>query len=256
VGGVLEGKKVGGCYRVTMSRAPVNAFDADFVEAWFKLLDEVEASGCAVMHVRSAEKVFSAGADLKMMRTFFAGDNPGKTLVAHVKRMQDVFNRIEALPQVTVAEISGSALGGGFELALSCDLRVASHGALLGLPEARIGLIPGAGGTQRLARLCGMAVARRIILGCDMVDGVTAERLGLVQWSVPDQELGSFCNTLTTKIGGLSPAALAASKRCLVATETSIAPGLDAELAETLGLLDTADTQARVRAFLEGRGAK
>jgi enoyl-CoA hydratase/carnithine racemase len=101
-----------------------------------------------------------------------------------------------------------------------------------------------------------MAVARRIILGCDMVDGHTAERLGLVQWSAPDEELGSFCNSLTTRIAGLSAAALAASKRCLVKTEASIAPGLDAELAETLSLLDTADTQTRVRAFLDARGAK
>ena len=154
---MLKGEKIAGTYRVTMSRAPVNAFDAEFVDAWYRVLDEVADSGCAILHVRSSEKVFSAGADLKMMRTFFAGASAGEKLVAHVKRMQDVFNRIEALPNVTLAEISGSALGGGFELALACDLRVAGHGALLGLPESRIGLIPGAGGTQRLAKLCGIA---------------------------------------------------------------------------------------------------
>lgn len=253
---MLKGEKIAGTYRVTMSRAPVNAFDAEFVDAWYRVLDEVADSGCAILHVRSSEKVFSAGADLKMMRTFFAGASAGEKLVAHVKRMQDVFNRIEALPIVTLAEISGSALGGGFELALACDLRVAGHGALLGLPESRIGLIPGAGGTQRLAKLCGMATAKRIILGCDTVDGKTAERVGLVQWSVADRELSSFCSSLAARISQSSAAALAASKRCLVKTESSIDPGLEAEREETLRLLETVDTQSRVKAFLEGRGAR
>jgi len=253
---VLKGEKIVGTYRVTMSRAPVNAFDDEFVDAWSRVLDEVASSSCTILHVRSSEKVFSAGADLKMMRAFFAGAGVGEKLVAHVKRMQDVFNRIEALPVVTLAEISGSALGGGFELALACDLRVAGHGALLGLPEPRIGLIPGAGGTQRLAKLCGMATAKRIILGCDMVDGKTAEEIGLVQWSVPDHELASFCSSLAARISQNSAAALAASKRCLVKTETSIEPGLEAERQETLRLLETADTQSRVRAFLEGRSAR
>jgi len=253
---VIRGEELAGTYRVTMSKAPVNAFDAEFVDAWYRVLDDAAGSGCTVLHVRSSEKVFSAGADLKMMRRFFGGAGAGEKLVAHVKRMQDVFNRIESLPMVTLAEISGSALGGGFELALACDLRVTGLGARLGLPEPRIGLIPGAGGTQRLARLCGMAVAKRIILGCDVVDGETAEELGLVQWSVPDQELSSFCISLTARITQCSAAALAASKRCLVKTEASIGPGLDAEREETLGLLETADTKARVRAFLEGRSTK
>lgn len=253
---MIRGEELAGTYRVTMSKAPVNAFDAEFVDAWYRVLDDAAGSGCTVLHVRSSEKVFSAGADLKMMRRFFGGAGAGEKLVAHVKRMQDVFNRIESLPMVTLAEISGSALGGGFELALACDLRVTGLGARLGLPEPRIGLIPGAGGTQRLARLCGMAVAKRIILGCDVVDGETAEELGLVQWSVPDQELSSFCISLTARITQCSAAALAASKRCLVKTEASIGPGLDAEREETLGLLETADTKARVRAFLEGRSTK
>jgi enoyl-CoA hydratase/carnithine racemase len=238
-----------------MSRAPVNAFDVEFVDAWYTVLDEVAGSGCAILHVRSSEKVFSAGADLKMMRAFFAGVGAGEKLVAHVKRMQDIFNRIEALP-IVLAEISGSALGGGFELVLACDLRVAGYGALFGLPESRIGLIPGAGGTQRLTKLSGMATAKRIILGCDMVDGKTAEEIGLVQWSVPDHELSFFCNSLAARISQSSTAALAASKRCLVKTESSIDSGLEAGRHETLCLLETADTQSRVRAFLDGRSAR
>lgn len=234
-----------------MSRAPVNAFDRDFVEAWNKCLDAVDPASTAVLHIRSAQKVFSAGADLKMMSEIFDREGAAAHLVEHVAAMQDVFDRIEALPCVTIAEIGGSALGGGFELALCCDLRIAGHGARVGLPETRIGLIPGAGGTQRLTRLCGETVAKQIILGCDMVDGQTAERLALVHWSVPDAELAAIAGKMVTRIAGLSVAALSASKRCIAAAVADIRTGLLLERLETLRLLDVSDTRQRVRAFLE-----
>ena len=117
-----------------------------------------------VLLIRSSLRIFSAGADLKLMRDCFATeDGPGR-MIETVRRMQRLFDRIEALPQVVVAEIGGAAHGGGFELALACDLRVAAESARLGLPEARLGLLPGAGGTQRLSRLAGPGVARRLIL--------------------------------------------------------------------------------------------
>jgi len=238
---------------VTMSRAPVNAFDRGFVEAWNRCLDAIDPSAIAVLHISSVQKVFSAGADLKMMRDFFSGEGGAANLVEHVAGMQGVFDRIEALPCVTVAEIGGPALGGGFELALSCDLRIVAHGALVGLPETRIGLIPGAGGTQRLTRLCGEAIAKRIILGCDMVDGRMAERIGLAQWSVPDAELRVFADTTVARIAGLSIAAQGAAKRCIAASGTDIKTGLLLERLETLRLLDMDDTRQRVSAFLKNR---
>jgi len=249
---MINGEEVGRTYRINMARAPVNAFDGGFVDAWHEQLDKAQASGCSVLHIRSAQKAFSAGADLKMMRAMFAHENGGERLVAHVKRMQDLFDRIEALPLVSLAEISGSALGGGLELALACDLRVAADEANIGLPEARIGLLPGAGGTQRLARLCGLAAAKRIILAVDAVDGKTAASLGIVQWSFPAEEVPLFCEKLAHRISQASGSALAASKRCIDKGYPSIRPGLDTERDETLGLLNTADTQARIRAFLDG----
>lgn len=248
---MLEIQRSGTAVSVTMSHAPVNAFDRGFVEAWNKCLDTVDPAVTAVVHIRSAQKVFSAGADLKMMRDVFSNEGAATHLVEHVAAMQDVFNRIEALPCITVAEIAGSALGGGFELALCCDLRIVGHGALVGLPETRIGLIPGAGGTQRLTRLCSEVVAKRIILGCDMVNGQTAERLGLAHWSVPDAELAAFVGKMVTRIAGLSIAALSASKRCIAAAVANIRTGLLLERQETLRLLDVDDTRQRVRAFLE-----
>ena len=248
---MLTTERIGATLVVTMRHAPVNAFGAEFVEAWNDLLDKRAGDDVAVMLVRSDQKVFSAGADLKMMRAFFAGEDGAERLVTHVEGMQRVFDRIEAAPFVSIAEIAGAALGGGFELALACDLRIAAQGATLGLPEARIGLIPGAGGTQRLTRLCGAGVARRVILGCDTMDGATAERFGLVQWSAPDAELPAFALATAQRVAGLSAGALAASKRCIGAAQTAFGAGLTLERLETLRLLQTPDTRARVRAFLE-----
>lgn len=236
---------------VTMRRAPVNAFDAGFVAAFNAALEAIEADLPAVLHLRSAQKVFSAGADLKMMRETFALPDAAARMVVHVEKMQKLFNRIEALNCVTVAEIGGAALGGGFELALACDIRIAGHGATLGLPETRIGLIPGAAGTQRLTRLCGPGISKRIILGCDMVDGATAERLGLVQWARPDAELAAFAAEQVARIAGLSQGALASSKRCIASATDAIDRGLLIERLETLQLFNQDDTRARVRAFLE-----
>ena len=101
-----------------------------------------------------------------------------------MRRFHDVYDLLAGLPVVTIAEIEGHALGGGLELALVCDIRIASYDAKLGLPEAKVGLLQGAGGTQRLTRLCGEGIAARIILSGDVVNGGEAERVGLVQWAL------------------------------------------------------------------------
>jgi len=234
----------------TLARPPVNAFDPGLLAAFAAMLDGIDPAETSVLHLRSSQKAFSAGADIKMMRELFARPDCGERMLVHVTAMQALFDRIEALPYVTVAEIATSALGGGFELALATDLRVAGHGARIGLPEARIGLVPGAGGTQRLTRLVGEGIAKRIILGCDMVDGVTAERLGLVQWSVADAELADFTAALVDRIADLSGEALAASKRCITAARAPFEAGLMVERLETRRLFDVETTRTRVRAFL------
>ncbi len=129
-----------------------------------------------MLHLRSDQKVFCAGADLKEVRERFdAADGPDR-MYAYVAGIQRLYARIEQLPQVTLAEIGGAAMGGGLELALACDLRIAALEAKLGLPEARLGLIPGAGGTQRLTRLCGRSAASRLILGAEVIDGADRAR--------------------------------------------------------------------------------
>jgi enoyl-CoA hydratase/carnithine racemase len=165
--------------------------------------------------------------------------------------MQRTYARLERLPQVTIAEIGGAALGGGLELALACDLRIAANEARIGLSEPRLGLLPGAGGTQRLTRIAGEAVARRMILRAEMASGAEAAALGIVQWSVPASELAAKARALADEAAALPAPAIAACKRCIGAAVFGGADGYAMEVEATAQLLASADTQARVRRFLD-----
>ncbi len=173
----------------TLTRPPVNALDGELVARLTAVVDEVAADPeIALLHIRSDQACFCAGADLALMESCFATGRMD-VMVEVVRSMQQLFLRLETAGVVTLAEIGGAALGGGLELALACDLRVAATDARLGLPEVRLGLLPAAGGTQRLTRLCGQGTAKRLILGAELIDGAEALRLGIVQWARPRQEL-------------------------------------------------------------------
>jgi enoyl-CoA hydratase/carnithine racemase len=241
-----------GVLELTMARPPVNAINREWIDAFSTILDGLaDRPEVTVLLIRSAERTFSAGADLKLMRECFGSDDGPDRMVETVRRMQRLYDRIEALPQVTIAEIAGPAYGGGFELALACDLRVAAETASVGLPEARLGLLPGAGGTQRLSRLAGPGVARRLILTAEVLDGLQAQSLGLVQWAVPAAELEARVREIALRLDAHSPAALAACKRCFSAADKPLQEGMLIELLETHRLLNTADTRKRVAAFLD-----
>lgn len=239
---------------LTLSHPPVNAISDEWVRTFDSKLDQL-GSACSVLHIHSDQKVFCAGADLKEMRgRMDMADGPDR-MYAYVAGIQRLYFRIEALPQVVLAEIGGAAMGGGFELALACDLRIAANEAKVGLPEARLGLIPGAGGTQRLTRLCGPALARRLILGAEVLDGATAAALGVVHWSVPRAELSARASEIAKRIADLPPAALSASKACIAAACQPGRGGYTDELEFTRSLLTNAETQKRVQAFLAGAAA-
>jgi enoyl-CoA hydratase/carnithine racemase len=238
---------------LTLSSPPVNALSA----AWLSGLgDQIDGLGARqdwqVLHIRSDQKAFCAGADLKEMRERFeASDGPDRTY-AYVASIQRLYARIEGLRQVTLAEIGGAALGGGFELALACDLRIAAAGAKIGLPEVKLGLVPGAGGTQRLTRLIGRGLASRLILGAETLDGAAAERLGLVQWSCPGAKIPARARDIAVRMAALPPAALAAAKRCIAAAARSGQGGFGDELEATRDLQSDPDTRRLVSAFLAG----
>lgn len=242
-----------GVAALTLSHPPVNAISTEWLARFGGALDELTArGGWNVLLIRSDQKVFCAGADLKQVRERFeAADGPDR-MFAYVAAIQRLFERIERLPQVTIAEIGGAAMGGGMELALSCDLRIAAHEARLGLPEARLGLIPGAGGTQRLTRLVGRSIASRVILGAELLDGAEAKALGIVQFACPRTDLASEAMALARRIAELPAAALAASKACIAEAATPGRGGYGLELEATRDLLSNPQTRERVSAFLSG----
>jgi enoyl-CoA hydratase/carnithine racemase len=244
-------ERIGRVAVATLSRAPVNALDEALVARLDAVLDEVaDDDGVVLLHIRSDQKAFCAGADLALMRSCFEAADGPEIMVKLVSRMQWLFERIEALPVVTLAEIGGAALGGGLELALACDLRVAAAEARLGLPEARLGLVPGAGGTQRLTRLCGRGVAKRLILGAETIDGAEAERLGLVQWVRPREELADWTRQLAARIAALPKAALALAKDCIAAQGDPNRDGFAEEIDASQRLYHHPETRGKVSEFL------
>jgi enoyl-CoA hydratase/carnithine racemase len=234
----------------TLARAPVNAIDAALLARLDAVVTEAEADqAVSLLHLRSGERVFCAGADLALMRACLAGAAGSETMLGVVREMQRVFERIERAPFVTLAEIGGAALGGGLELALACDLRVAAEEARIALPEVGLGLLPAAGGTQRLTALCGPGVARRLILGGEAIDGAEALRLGIVHWALPAAELAEWTAALAARIAAHPREALAATKRCIALAVSEA--GFAAEIAATRALYSSPEMLERVSAFLD-----
>jgi enoyl-CoA hydratase len=241
----------GGTAILTLDRPPVNAFNDELIGEIHAALDRIEKTAdLSVLHVRSALGVFCAGADLQLMRDCLDTVDGRDRMIETVRDLQRVIDRVEALGAVSIAEIAGAALGGGLEFALACDLRVASEQAKLGLPEVGLGLIPGAGGTQRLPRICGESTARRLILGAEVIGGGEARDLGLVHWVATADELETWTARLVQRIGSLPAEALAACKRCIAASRDPSSGGFELELKETRRLHDVSETQSLVRAFL------
>ncbi|MCI4430390.1 MAG: enoyl-CoA hydratase/isomerase family protein [Burkholderiales bacterium] len=248
------------CGRVlvaTLSRPPVNALDDELIVQLHAVLDSAVADdGVSVLHIRSEQRVFSAGADLALIRDCFATAHGPDAMTEVVRHMQRLYQRLEAAPLATLAEIGGAALGGGLELALACDFRAAALDAQLGLPEAGLGLLPGAGGTQRLTRLCGPGVAKRLILGAEVISGEQALQLGIVQWALPREQLAASSRELAARLATLPKAALAANKRCIAAQSDPQRDGYADEIAETRKLYDHPETRLRVSAFLARSGSR
>ena len=238
---------------LTLSRSPVNAINEDWVRLFCNMLDDLAArKNWNVLHLRSDQRVFCAGADLAQVREYMDAPRGPDRMYAYVAGIQRLYRRIEHLPQVTLAEIGGAAMGGGLELALACDLRIAGTDVKLGLPEARLGLIPGAGGTQRLTRLCGRTVAARLILGAEIINGAVARELGVVQWAASQSELPARAIEIVRRVAMLPAEALAWSKACIAAAAEPGEDGYRDELEGTRRLLTSVDTRQRVEAFFAG----
>lgn len=198
-------------------------------------------------------KAFAAGADIKAM----AGMGPLEAL-QFARLGQRVFSRIASLPVPVIAAVSGYALGGGCELALACDLRLAAETAVFGQPEIRLGIIPGWGGTQRLARVVGVGVAKELILTGRRIDAATALRIGLVNAICPAADLRQRALELAAELAAGPPVALRFAKEAIdagfEAAETSHeALFFDREAHLFALLFNTSDCREGLTAFQEKR---
>jgi enoyl-CoA hydratase/carnithine racemase len=208
---------------------------------------EVKASACVV--VTGGARAFSAGADVEELR----GQDPA-SILAYYRETGDVYERVAGLPQPTIAAISGYCLGGGLELALACDFRVADAGATFGLPEVAIGIVPSSGGTHRLVRMLGTARAKELVLLRDRVDAEEAHRLGLVTETAPEGEAMDRSLALAERLGELPPLAVAVAKEAIDAmAESSRAAGLGLERLAYGMLAQTEDAREAAAAFSEKR---
>lgn len=203
----------------------------------------------AVVLTGAGDRAFIAGADIKYMSDLDAG---GAREWGELG--QNVGQLLETSPQPTIAAVNGFALGGGCELALACDIRYASSKAKLGQPEINLGIIPGWGGTQRLARVCGLGVAKELILTGRLVDADEALRIGLVNAVFEPEELLERALETARLIATKSPVALAAAKRALNhALQGSHVSNLTREADEFGDLFASADAKEGLTAFVEKR---
>jgi enoyl-CoA hydratase len=237
---------------ITLNRPEVlNALNAamfDDLEQAFTLL-AADPTIRAIIVTGSGERAFAAGADIRGLVSTDATSG-----LAVSQRGQQVFSQIETCGKPTIAAINGVALGGGCELALACTLRLASTTARLGLPELKLGLIPGYGGTLRLTRLIGRGQALRMMLTAAIIDAPEAQRLGLVEEILPAADLLPRASALAATIAQLSPLGVAGALEALNRSENLAPTEALAIEAEIFGrLCGSADKHEGLTAFLEKR---
>jgi enoyl-CoA hydratase len=219
---------------------------AELVRALDTLADQDDVR--VVVLTGAGEKAFVAGADI--------GEFAGRTPIEQRRAMagRRVFDVVAAFPKPTIASLNGFALGGGCELALACDLRIAARSARLGQPEVNLGILPGGGGTQRLPRLVGMGRALRLIMTGELIAAEEAKRIGLVDLVVDDEELAERTHELATRIAGHSPLALRLIKEAVrAAAEMPLSAGLALERELFITAFASEDRTEGVAAFLEKR---
>jgi enoyl-CoA hydratase len=228
-----------------------NALNQGTRDEIVQALDELHSSAVRVLIITGAgDKAFIAGADI--------GEFEGRTALTQrdVMKQRRIFDAVEEFPKPVIAMINGFCLGGGMELALACDLRVASDTAKLGQPEINLGIIPGGGGTQRLTRLIGEGKAMELILTGDLIDAADAKALGLVNHVVAPGQLQATALSLANRIADKSPVALRMAKEAVkTASRMNLREGLERET-DLFCLTFTSEDKAEgVRAFFEKRKA-
>ena len=248
-------EKADGIAKVTLNRPEaLNALNSTVYNELYDVFESIENDDevRVVIITGSGEKAFAAGSDVAEM----ANMDPiaAQKFMATIRKASD---RIYNLTKPVIAAISGYALGGGCELAMCCDLRLASEKARFGQPEINLGLIPGASGTQRLPRLIGVAKAKEMIYLGDMIDAATALNLGLVNKVVPPESLMDEAMEWAKKLASKSSPVLAMAKMAInTGIDTDINSGLNMEARCDALCFATEDQKEGMKAFLEKRKAE
>ncbi|MFJ9544045.1 enoyl-CoA hydratase/isomerase family protein [Streptomyces sp. NPDC101225] len=233
---------------IRLDRPPMNALDVATQDRLKELAEEAtRRDDVRAVIVYGGEKVFAAGADIKEMQNM-----DHAAMVLRSRALQDSFTAVARIPKPVVAAVTGYALGGGCELALCADYRIAAENAKLGQPEILLGLIPGAGGTQRLSRLVGPSKAKDLIFTGRMVKADEALALGLVDRVVPAEEVYPAARAWAAKLAQGPAIALRAAKEAVdTGLETDIETGLAVERNWFAGLFATEDRERGMRSFVE-----
>ncbi len=233
-----------------LAHPPANPLGPAMLDGLAAAIDAAEQTEAhALVIASSLPEFFAAGADIKHMQSL---DVDG--FMAYGAHMRQVFARIGAMPAISIAAIDGLALGGGLELAMACTIRIGSARASLGVPEVKLGLIPGAGGTQRLPRIIGHSRALDILLSGRQVPAAEAHVIGLLDRLVPEGDAEPVALEFAAGLGSASDAALASLRRCVdVASTRDLESGIAFEAEEENALFAGADAREGLAAFVERR---
>ena len=238
---------------IRIDRPPMNALSVQVQEEIRAAADEVSRrADVRAVVLYGGPKVFAAGADVKEMADWSLTD-----ALARSAHLQSAFTAVARIPQPTIAAVAGYALGGGCELAMCCDFRVAGDNARLGQPEILLGIIPGAGGTQRLPRLVGIARAKEIILSGRFVAADEAQSIGLVDRIVAPDDVYAESVAWAQQLARGPAFAMRAAKSAIDrGIETDLETGLDIERVQFSALFGTRDQEIGMRSFLESGPGK
>ncbi len=230
----------------------LNAMGVDMVREFHAAVQKAVALPARVLLIRGSGRAFCAGADLKERRGM---DDAAK--VAHNRAINAAVDAVDAAPMPTIAVLNGLALGGGCEIAVACDLRYGAEDISIGLTEARIGAIPGAGGTQRLPRVIGAAKALELMLIGEPVNGKRAEDIGLLHAAVPGDQLDEHVLAIARVLASRSPMGARTMKRLVHrGLEVPLTAGLTMERASLPEIFSSADYAEGLASFAERRPAK
>jgi len=239
-----------GIAEITINHPPVNAMNDQVFQELDEAIEAVKAEEAgAVIVIGAGEKAFVAGADISEF-PYLDGEGGYKLSV----RGQRVFDKIAELPVPAIAAVNGFALGAGLELALCCDIRIASENAKLGLPETNLALIPGYAGTQRLARLVGSGKAKEMVFTAEHISAEEALQIGLVQKVASQGEVMDAARSMAQKIIIKGPLAIRSAKKAIdEGLKVSLQEGQEIEAKHFGALFDTEDQKEGAKAFLEKR---